>query len=341
MGGLEKKLQTLQNTHGKKAAVSGELQKLKSELLPNTKNQLTAINSRAGVIRETLKFLETPEGERIKKCPVCKQVVNVTHVRQHLKEWQQQMTTMLAPIEDKISELETKKEILEQAINQFNQLELNTQTKREDLLEVTLAIGKALNREISDTEDPVVLINQEIEKISGDLDAIRTVVEQSNSRLNEIEDGLEEIRCIATVLSLQKNLEELSKLKDTSEYKLVERARKNAYAFGDEVSTICEAIEAVLWTTAQVKIESTKAAISNIYQKLNPRSGDFSDIEIDPEKYEVMAVGPKGSEVALRILNKGPAVQGRGKETLGLFAEGGGCDCGCDAGLIGNRVVCS
>jgi DNA repair exonuclease SbcCD ATPase subunit len=70
------------------------------------------------------------------------------------------------------------------------------------------------------------------------------------------------------------------------------------------VQIVQEAIQAVLGMVAQAKIDSTKAAISATYRKLAQRA-DYPDIEIDPEKYEVMAVRQGESEVALRILNKG------------------------------------
>jgi len=106
------------------------------------------------------------------------------------------------------------------------------------------------------------------------------------------------------VLNLRKGIDDLSKVKDSPEYKKAGESRSTAHTFGDRIETIREAIQAVLRTTAEAKIKSTKTAISAIYRELAQRS-DYPDIEIDPEKYEVMAVRDGESEVALRILNKG------------------------------------
>lgn len=42
--------------------------------------------------------------------------------------------------------------------------------------------------------------------------AIRTAVEQSNNRLNAMDDGLENVRLIIAVLNLRKGIDDLSKV---------------------------------------------------------------------------------------------------------------------------------
>ena len=302
---LDGKIQELKNTHGDPSVVAERLRKVKDELLPDARNRLTTINNRAGVIRETLKLLESAKSEEIKECPVCQRGdFDAVHVRDHLKTWREEMKDTLALIEEEIRNLESEQTNLKGVIRQVESLQLQVSIKSKEVRDSTNAIATALKKKISDTEDPLVLVTQEIAKVDEDLAAIRTAVEQSNNRLNAMDDGLEDVRLIIAVLNLRKGIDDLSKVKDSPEYKKAGESRSTAHTFGDRIETIREAIQAVLRTTAEAKIKSTKTAISAIYRELAQRS-DYPDIEIDPEKYEVMAVRDGESEVALRILNKG------------------------------------
>lgn len=186
----------------------------------------------------------------------------------------------------------------------FKDLEREAETKNKEVGEATKAIAVVLEKEISDVEDPSVLVTQEIAKADDDLKDILNAVEQCNSRLGGMEDHLEGVKRVIAVLDLQKEIEDLSKTKVIAEYRKVEEARIAAHAFAERMDTIREAVQVVLRTTAEEKIKSTKKAISDIYRELAQRI-DYPDIEIDPGKYEVMAVRDGESEVALRILNKG------------------------------------
>lgn len=61
---LDGKIEELKDTYGDSSVVAERLKKVEDELLPDARNRLSAINNRAGVIRETLKLLESPQGER-------------------------------------------------------------------------------------------------------------------------------------------------------------------------------------------------------------------------------------------------------------------------------------
>ncbi|MBI4456892.1 MAG: hypothetical protein HY644_13480 [Acidobacteria bacterium] len=297
-------IEELKNTHGEPPVVVESLRKLEHELLQDAADRLNTKNNRAGVIRETLKFLESPQGERAEKCPVCEQDINAAHIRQHLREWQQKMEGAIGPIEKEIKQFESEQKNLKAVLRQFRSLQDEIESKTRELRGAISAIATALRKDISEAEDPLVLVTQEIAKVDEGLEAIRNVVEKSNKRLNGMDDGLEDVKRIIAVLNLQKDIEDLSKVKDSPEYKQVKEARRATHAFGDRVETIGEAIHTVLLITADAKVKSTKTAISAIYRELAQRS-DFPDIEINPEKYEVMAVRDGESVVALQILNKG------------------------------------
>ena len=297
-------MQKLQEKHGNMSFVVAKKNQVENEQLPAARESLYTINNRAGVIRETLKFLESVHLKPTSPCPVCSSKINPQKLQNELEAWQQEMQSQMKPIEDKITQLETDLATLNGVIQKFGQLQRELEGKRKEVRVAMDAISVALETEISDSADPLVLINQEIAEVGEDLEAIHRAVEQSNQRLDSIDDQLEDVKRIMTVLRCQKEVEDLLKIQDSSEYKQLEAEREELHNFCDQVVTIGEAIEDVLRNSASLKIDSTKTAISDIYRHLVDRS-DFPDIKIDPEKYEVMALGNGESEVALRILNKG------------------------------------
>ena len=300
----EDQIQKLQEKHGTLSAVAAKKNQVENEQLPEARDRLYTLNNRAGVIRETLKFLESVQREKTTDCPVCSSEINPIQLQQQLEAWQQEMQSQLNPIEEEISQLETELADLQRVIKKIERSQRDLEAKRQELREVTHAISVALETEISASADAIVLLNQATREVDEDLEAIRTAVEQSNQRLDSIDDQLEDIKRIITVLCRQQEVEDLFKVQNSPEYKRLEAERDELQNFCDLVVTIGEAIEDVLRNSAKEKIDSTKTVISEIYRQLAGRS-DFPDIKIDPDKYEVMAVGNGESEVALRILNKG------------------------------------
>lgn len=300
----ESQIQKLEEKQGKLPSVKTKKNQVENEQLPAAREQLYTINNRAGVIRETLKFLDSTQGGQTKDCPVCSSQVNPIQLQQQLETWQQEMQSQLKPIEQDIAQLEAELSTANAVIKKFEQLERELEGKHQDVRATTKAIAVALETPIAEKAAPLVLLNQAIAEIDKNLEATRIAVGQNNQYLDSIDQQLENIKRISTVLSRRQEVEEWLKIKENHEYKRLEAAKLELSTYCDRVLMISESIEDVLRKLAKEKISSTKIAISNIYHQLVDRS-DFPDIEIDPEQYEVMAVGKGESEVALRLLNKG------------------------------------
>jgi DNA repair exonuclease SbcCD ATPase subunit len=298
-------IQQLVQAHGDLGVAGDKFKKIETELLPNARNRRDAVNNRAGIISETLKLLAATKPEDIEECPVCERAgFAALQVRERLTAWQGEMRQSMAPIEEEILKLEVERTGLSEAIRQISLAQSQIEPRRKELQAAAGAIGAALHREISSDEDASSLVNDEAAKIERDLENLRRAVEQSNQRLDAMDDGLEGVKRIVAVLRLKVEINELSEIKETPEYKEVEAARSRAHGFGDQVRTIRGAVETVLQRTADQKVKATKQAICSFYRELAARA-DYPDIEIDAGKYEVLAVREHDSQAALSILNKG------------------------------------
>src|SRR5205085_8028544 len=106
-------------------------------------------------------------------------------------------------------------------------------SKQQQLQDACKAIADALNKVLSETEDPLILVTQEIERLEADLTTIRAAVEQGNGRLNAMEDGLDKAKQILAVLRLKMQINELGGIKECSEYQELVAARRQLHILGD------------------------------------------------------------------------------------------------------------
>ncbi|MEH2235703.1 AAA family ATPase [Nostoc sp.] len=299
----DEQIQKFKDKHGTPSSVLAKKNQIENEHLPVAREGLYTINNKAGVIRETLKFLDSGQDTE-SHCPICSNKITPSKLRQQIEASQKEMQSQIKPFETEISRLETELSALSGVIKKFEHFQGDLEDKRQDIRDAKKAIAVALETEISEEADPLVLLEQAITEVSKDLAEIRQAIQQGNHRIDVIEEQLEDIKRITNMLQRRQEVEKLFEIQDSPEYKQFESERDKLSSLCDSVVTIGEAIEDVLRTSAKEKIESTKNLISNIYRQLAIRT-DYPDIKIDSDKYEVMAVGKGETEIALRILNKG------------------------------------
>jgi len=283
--------------------------RISNELSPkfeDAKNRRNEIDKGAGTIEEAIKYFEaikTPIDRQ--SCPVCgKPIDDMMHLQMHLKELRANLDKDLAPIREEIEKYEIENKHLEKLIKGLSDLDEKISTQSGLVMEHKSVTETVLGREIKDTEDPIVILEGELNKIQEELEKLETTVKESNQKLNDIEDSILGLEQILRVLALEANIDDLVKIRETDEYKEVENDKFELEKFAAGVELICQAIENVLQTSAEAKLEAAKDSIASIFQALANRP-DFLKLEIDPDDFEILAV--KGSEKvpALSIFNQG------------------------------------
>jgi len=304
--GLEQKRKDIHKTDGDQEKLRSRISNELTPKLENAKNRRNEIDRRAGTIEEAIKYFEalkTPFENQ--PCPVCeKPIDNVTHLRMHLKEFRANLDKDLVPIREQIEKYEKEIKRLEDLIKSLNELDEKISTQSELLMKHKSVTETALGREIKDTEDPIVILKGELDKIQEELKNLETAVKESNQRLNAVEDDIIKLEQILKVLVLEAEIDDLLKIRETDEYKEVENSKLELEKFADDVGLIRQAVETVLQASAKAKLRAAKESIANMFRTLANRS-DFPDLEINPNDFEILAV--KGAEKvpALSVFNTG------------------------------------
>lgn len=306
-------LQNFQQERKRIHETEGDQEKIRSriskELNPNlddAKDSRNKIDKRAGTIEEAIKYFETIKTPIYKQsCPVCdKSIDDARHLLMHLKELRTNLDKDLAPIREEIEKYELEIKRLEDLMKCLNDLDQKITNQSVLLREHKSVTETALGREIKDTEDPIVILGVELDRIQKELKKLETAVKESNQRLNAIEDDTFKLEQILRVLALEVEINDLMKIIETDEYKEVENSKLELEEFAKGVDLIRQAIDTHLQESAKAKLEAAKESVAKMFRSLANRS-DFPDLEIDPDSFEILAV--KGSEKvpALSIFNTG------------------------------------
>jgi DNA repair exonuclease SbcCD ATPase subunit len=303
---LEQKRNDIHRTDGNQEKLQFRISNELSPKLEDTKNRRNEIDRRAGTIEEAIKYFEaikTPIDKQ--SCPVCeKPIDDARHLLMHLKELRANLDEDLAPIRQEIEKYEKEIKRLGDLIKCLNDLDQKITTQSESLMKHKSVTETALGREIKDIEDPVVILRVELGKIQEDLQKLETAVIESNQRLNVIEDDVFKLEQILRVLTLEAEINDLMKIREVDEYKEVENSKLELEKFAADVDLIRQAIETILQKSAKAKLEAAKESIAKMFTTLANRS-DFPDLEIDPERFEILAVKGNEKVPALSIFNTG------------------------------------
>jgi DNA repair exonuclease SbcCD ATPase subunit len=285
-----------------RARIDGEL---KPELNA-VKKKRAELDKRAGVIEEAIQYFEAIRGAAEKPaCPICeKEVSDVSHLHEHLDELREAFAKEIEPIQQKITSAESEIERLEGEIRQLDRLDSQIKRQAGKVGEAKMPIETALGRTIGDGEDPNSLINAVLVGIVTELGTIKDQVASSNKQLNEIDDAIQTVDEVLAVLTLESEIEQILKIKDSDEYKAVQQAKHDLEQLGADVELIQSSVGDTVRSAAKEKLDAAKKAIADNFRKLGSRT-DFREIEIDPETYEILAVRDGEKISALSIFNQG------------------------------------
>ncbi len=305
--------QNLQQERKRIHQTDGDQEKMRSRILnelrpelEDAKNRRNEIDKRAGTIEEAIKYFEaikTPNERQ--PCPVCeKPIDDVMHLEMYLNELRASLDEDLAPIRKEIEKYEVEIKRLEDLTKNLNDLDKKITDQSKVLIEHKSITETAIGREIKDTEDSIVVIGGEINKIQGVLKKLETAVKESNQKLNAIEDDILKLEQIFKVLVLEAEIDDLLKIREADEYKEVENSKLELEKFADDIGLINQAVETVLQASAKAQLEAAKENITKMFRILANRS-DFPDLEIDPDTFEILAVKVSKKVPALSIFNTG------------------------------------
>ncbi len=286
---FERKFGTLERILQERERLEIEENKLKEEL--------GRVNRRVHVVTETISYLEGLEDKTgPSPCPACEQTIVPEKILERLRAWQEEFAGRTRSTQKEAQEITQK----------MNALSQNEKTLRalieQDIPEAERAVQKAvaslleaLGSKVERDEDLVAVARKRLNSIEDDLDKIEGIDREA-----------EAIESIANVLKRKEKIRDLEQVRQSPEWKALDRARDRLNEKLEQIQKVKDAVSEILRERSEARITETRDEVRTIYRKLVERP-DFEWLEIDPETYDVYAVSDAGTEreKVLTFFNQG------------------------------------
>ncbi len=261
-------IRDLDKEHGGQNAVDVQLDKVKKEIVEE-KDRLRATNARSILIREAIKFLEVEEEKDLLSnlCPVCGNEAPDLLKKLH-QLWEERLQAQSGEIDAKIKSLEKKAKKLQSAEEDYKGWNDKLEKVKEKLMDCRSEAGALLGCEIRAEDEPLPLLNAEVERIEGRLQKLSTAIQEKQTRLSDIEKDLDKVKVIHEILHLEDKKKILEQIQQSPEYEELEKLRDRAAELVDDLESIRAAISEVMNEEARDKLADAETAIDCYFRRL-------------------------------------------------------------------------
>lgn len=247
------------------------------ELLNNTKfetekqiserkKEISKISAKTASIKEAMSYLKL-EGINRNICPVCgKQTPDL--LRHLEKEWEEKHKQSMGRIEKQIGELQIRWEDTESLLTQLKRIQKSGKNVKEEIEEVNKEISATLCRQITDKDDPVVLLSNKLDQIGEELKKLGQSVESKQKTLNEIVVLLEKIQLIVDILSFEAKKRIVEQIKQSQEYQQMEKLKDQMAILVDDVNQVKQAIRETSHVEARQRVSMAGEMIDNYFRRI-------------------------------------------------------------------------
>ncbi len=245
------------------------LNQVKSEIerqISEKEKKMSETNAKATAVRKAMNYLGL-EGVDKDICPVCSK--ETTDLLVHLeKEWEEKYKERVGRIQEQIDELRSRLKDIESLLTQCKKLGEREETVMKESKEVNKKIGEALGRETTEKDDPLVLLNNQLDRIEKELKKLEQAVESKQITLNGIAALLEHIQLIVNILSLEEKKRIVEQIQQSPGYLRTEELKDQMAILIDDVEKIKQAISEASHDKAQQKAFSAGEVINDYFHRI-------------------------------------------------------------------------
>jgi len=228
--------------------------------------EMSKVNAKASTISKAMEYLGLGEVDK-NRCPVCGK--EAPDLLAHLKqEWEKKYEEDVGTIQDQINGLRKKLKDIDVLLAQYKRLKESVETGWEAIKGVHIKIGEALRREITEKDDPIVLLNNELNKIQTELDKLKEAIEAKQNILSGITIRLEEVQLITDILNSEEKKKIVEEIRQTQEYKQIEELKDQMAILIHDLAQIRQAASEASHEDAQRKILVAGGVIDGYFRRI-------------------------------------------------------------------------
>jgi len=280
---MGRELQDFKQKNGSRDKIKNEIERM-NEMVNKVEKEIKKISPKAKLIEEGISILESevPSGSVV--CPLCgKEAPNLL---EHLKNMGRgKIESKVQELKKQQEEIEKKKRNFRGLVEEYNRLDEDFKREKEKLGEKIQNISEFLDRELSDKDDPAVLLSKEITNIDSDLEDIEEAVKNKLAKMNAIDEKTRTIDLLYEILLLRNRIEEINQIQNTEEFKRQEEIRTEASSIVTDIEKTRDHIKHILRKEAEEKVDKARDSIDKYFRRItnNPAFQEFK-IKVEEDK---------------------------------------------------------
>jgi DNA repair exonuclease SbcCD ATPase subunit len=257
------------NENGEK----GSLNKVKSDIekqIIEKEKEMSEADAKACTVNKAMEYLALEEVDK-SICPVCGK--ETPDLFSHLKEeWEKKWEEKVGKIRVQIDGLRMKLKDTDSLLSQYRKLEEDIENVQGRVKEINDKIGKVLKREITDKDDSLVLLNNELGKIESELSKTKEAVEAKQETLNKISNSLDQMSLVTDILSLEEKKRVVEQITESEEYQQMEKLRDQMATLVNDLDKIKKTTSEASYERAQEKISTAERVIDKYFRQITNNS---------------------------------------------------------------------
>ena len=263
----EEELQNFEQAHGSHDKIDEEVRAIQSNI-DAVDNEIRQVSPKAKLVKEGIALLETAApAYPMDICPLCGKTV--PNLLKHLKkEWAEKIEEQVHDLNTRLSELGEKKAELEGRRDKHERLTKNVAESKAKLVDSVNRATEFLGRELTDRDDPAVLLGKVITEIDDHLKKTKDAIRDKREILNNIKESLNRLNLLYEVLEFEEKISGIQKIEDTKEYKEQNEIRDKVATLVKDVEVLDKNLRECLSEQAKNKMKAAAGAIDSYFRKI-------------------------------------------------------------------------
>ncbi len=277
----EKELQGFEQKNGNRNEIDNKITEAVEEIEAIDK-EIKQITPKAKLIEEGISILESAAPSDADICPLCGE--KVSNLLEHLqKEWEEKINAQVQELKKQQGELDKKKTGFEKLKKEHVRLDEDTRTEKERSKKVINNISQFLHKELTDKDDPAVILSKEIKNIDLRLKEIEDAIKSKRSTIGAISEKTDIMNLLYDILLSKNKLEEINQIQRTDEYQTQEKTKIDVSNLVRDVEELSKIIKSCMLKEADEKIHSARGAIDHYFRKITSNPA-FQKLNIKVEE---------------------------------------------------------
>jgi len=270
--------------HGDEATLAKAAEAQQQEI-GRIEEEIHKSSARASLVREALKYLKDVASDNQRgQCPLCGTEAPEL-LNQLQREWEEKIEADVRALEAERKQQQIELRQLKSFRDQLEKLEQALAAAHSSSKACETDATAALQHEIAEDDDPLALLNRELQAIALELGSHKKAIEKKGEKRVAIFDELAKLRTIDEILGLQRKKETVERIWSTNEYKELDELMDKASEFIEDVQAIKGSLATASREEAEAKISAAGTSLEKYFCRIanHPTiTGLSMDVREDP-----------------------------------------------------------